>query len=62
VETLFPILKLPLVRRIRDKILNVYLNDNVKARVTQSDGSYVRVTRAKGDRMLDAQAALLKSR
>ena len=28
------------MRRLRDEILPVYLNDNVKARVMRPDGSY----------------------
>jgi polyphosphate kinase len=62
VEVLFPVLKPALVRLIRDKILAVYLADNVKARVLQSDGTYIRAFRDKGARPLNAQALLLKTR
>jgi polyphosphate kinase len=62
VETLFPIGKPSLVRQVRDRILSVYLSDNVKARRMQPDASYARVTPNDGGRAVNAQAALLKSR
>ena len=62
VETLFPVEKAALVKQIRDKILAVYLSDNLKARHMRSDGSYVRALPEKGQRSVEAQAALLKSR
>ena len=62
VEVLFPILKPTLVRHIRDRVLAVYLADNVKARLMASDGGYYRAPREKGQKSIDSQAALLKSR
>jgi polyphosphate kinase len=44
VEVLFPIEDRKLVRILREKVLELYLSDNVKAREMLSDGSYVRVS------------------
>jgi polyphosphate kinase len=60
VEVLFPIEKPALVKQIRDRILPVYLSDNVKARTMLPDGSYARVSRAKGQKPLDSQLMLLQ--
>jgi polyphosphate kinase len=62
VEVLAPIEKPSLVRLIRDKILSVYLADNVKARVMLTDGTYIRAQRPKGAKAINSQAVLLKSR
>jgi polyphosphate kinase len=45
VEVLVPITHPPLIRRLRDEVLALYLADNVKARELLSDGTYVRVSR-----------------
>ncbi len=57
VETMFPIQAPALARRVIDEILPVFLADNVKARVLQPDGSYVR-KKADGERV-QAQATFL---
>jgi polyphosphate kinase len=44
-EVLFPVLDPALAARLRDEILGAYLKDNVKARLLQPDGKYVRVPR-----------------
>lgn len=62
VEVLFPIEKPSLVRRLREKVLAVYLADNVKARRMTADGSYQRVRPAKGQKPLSSQAVLLEKR
>ncbi|MBI4888983.1 MAG: polyphosphate kinase 1 [Acidobacteria bacterium] len=62
VETLFPIERPALVRQIRDKILSVYLNDNVKARRMKRDGNYERAPRKEGEKPINSQAHLLKHR
>jgi len=62
VETLFPIQKPSLIRHIRDRILSVYLADNVTARRMKADGTYERVKRKEGEKAVNAQATLLKSR
>lgn len=44
-EVVFPILSPDLKTRLRKEILESYLRDNIKARVLQSDGDYVRAQR-----------------
>ena len=44
-EVVFPVLQPSLRERLREEILGAYLRDNVKARLLQPDGSYVRVQR-----------------
>jgi polyphosphate kinase len=41
-EVVFPILDAELAKRLREEILTAYLADNVKARLLQPDGGYVR--------------------
>jgi polyphosphate kinase len=62
VETLFPIEKPALIRQIRDRILSVYLSDNVKARRMKKDGTYERISRKDGEKAVNAQSYLLKHR
>ena len=45
-EVMFPVDDPALSARLRDEILGAYLKDNVKARLLQPDGSYVRAPRA----------------
>src|SRR5947199_908932 len=50
VELVFPVLA-PLLRHsVRNEILEAYLADNLKARVLQKDGSYIRAWQAQGKR------------
>ena len=57
VEVVFPI-KDPLLReRVVHEILNVYLADNVKARLLQKDGKYLRAWKAQGKRRSPVGAA-----
>jgi polyphosphate kinase len=58
-EILYPIEDTELKTRIIDEILVTYLNDNVKARLMQPDGSYVRVTPKEGAKLLRSQSALI---
>jgi polyphosphate kinase len=44
-EVLFPVTQPDLKKRLRDEILKAYLNDNVKARLLQPDGKYIRPPR-----------------
>jgi polyphosphate kinase len=62
IETLFPVTKPSLVRQIRDRILAVYLQDNVKARRMNSDGTYTRLQPARNQRPVNAQISLLRVR
>lgn len=43
VEILFPIQEKSMIHHIRKNILDVYLSDNVKARLMKSDGTYFRL-------------------
>ncbi len=43
VEVLFPVQKPGMIRHIRENILDIYLNDNVKARRMLADGTYERL-------------------
>ena len=58
-EILYPIEDTELKTRIIDEILVTYLNDNVKARLMQPDGSYVRVTPKEGAKLVRSQSALI---
>ena len=60
VEVLFPIQKASLRRQIRDRLLSVYLADNVKAREMTPEGGYRRVERG-SEKPINAQLALLKA-
>ena len=59
VEILYPIKNAELKSRITNEILMTHLNDNVKARLMQSDGSYVRVKRKDGDKPVRSQSELI---
>jgi polyphosphate kinase len=50
VEVLFPLKDTLLRERVRHEILGAYLADNVKTRVLQKDGSYIRVWQAHNKR------------
>ncbi len=55
VEILFPIEEPRLRNRIVDGLLGVSLMDNVKARILQPDGTYIRVTPEAGDPAIRSQ-------
>jgi polyphosphate kinase len=62
VEVLLPIESPELIRHLRDDILEVYLNDTMKARRLMPDGSYERI-KAKGNQPpLSSQAWLISHR
>jgi len=44
-EVVFPVTQLDLVKRLREEILPAYLADNMKARLLQPNGDYVRAPR-----------------
>jgi polyphosphate kinase len=50
VEVLFPVKDELLRQRVRQEILQSYLVDNLKSRILQKDGNYVRAWRAQGRR------------
>ena len=61
VEVLFPLKDALLRERVKQEILDVYLADNVKARLMQKDTHYVRVWQAQGKRKPPAGAAVVNS-
>ena len=62
VEILFPVLDKEMMVRIRDDILNITLNDNVKARELKSAGTYVLRKRAGGAKKLRSQEWFLENK
>ena len=60
VEILFPIEKQRLIRRLRDRILAKYLEDEDGARIMQPDGTYVRPEHTAGKKLLNSQTWFLK--
>jgi len=60
VEVLFPVEDRRLVRRLRDRILAKYLEDEGSARIMQPDSSYAQAARQPGKRLFDSQAYFLK--
>jgi len=58
-EILYPIEDTELKTRVIDEILMTSLNDNVKARLMQPDGSYVRVKPKDGGKQVRSQSALI---
>lgn len=55
VEILFPVQDVSLVRRLREEILAMYLNDNMKTRVLHADGSWEHLWPAEGEQPLNSQ-------
>ncbi len=55
VEVVFPVESPHLIRYVRDQVLRVYWNDNVKARVMQPDGTYEHRHPAPGEEPLNSQ-------
>ena len=62
VETIFPLRRAAMVKHLRDRVLAVYLTDNVKARVMNEAGEYPRAVRAGREQALNAQETLLARR
>jgi polyphosphate kinase len=59
VEVLFPVQDMPLIRYLRDEVLQTALNDNFKARIMQPDGSYIHLHPKDGEASLSLQTWLL---
>ncbi len=62
VEVIFPVEDSRMIRNIRNDILETYLVDNLKARLMQPDGSYLRSTPEKGQVQINTQEHLLSQR
>ena len=61
VEVLFPVKDALLRERVKQEMLDVYLADNVKARLLQKDGSYTRMWLVHGKRKPPTGAAAVNS-
>ncbi|NJN16070.1 MAG: polyphosphate kinase 1 [Oscillochloris sp.] len=61
VEQVFPLEDPNLVQYVRENLLDVYLNDNLRARVLEPDGTYRRIHPGDAE-PLDSQAPLLMER
>ena len=59
VEVLFPVRDPSMIRYLRDDVLGTCLNDNLRARRMQSDGSYVRLKPGPKQKSIDSQEWLL---
>jgi polyphosphate kinase len=62
VEILFPLRDAKLIQRVRDEILEVYLNDTAKARRMLPDGAYSRRKAPKGKRLANSQESWIPKR
>ncbi|NJD59840.1 MAG: polyphosphate kinase 1 [Anaerolineales bacterium] len=62
VEALFPVQDKDMILHIRDNILKIYYQDNIKARRMLADGSYVRVKPQENDEPLSIQNWFITSR
>ncbi len=62
VEVLFPVEDPRLIRHIHEDILELYLKDNVKARLMLPDGSFQRLKPAKGEPAFSIQEWLIERR
>jgi polyphosphate kinase len=59
VEVLFPLENIDHIRYLRDKVLETYLKDNMRARIMQQDGTYVRLKPPGTDHAVDVQEYLM---
>src|SRR6266508_3236241 len=55
VEVLFPLEDADHVRYVRDEMLDTYLKDNMRARLMQEDGTYVRLKSPSEEKAVDVQ-------
>jgi polyphosphate kinase len=62
VEVLFPVEDENIIRYLKDDVLAEYQNDNTKARLMKSDGTYEKITGKDGDAPLNIQVKLFDIR
>jgi polyphosphate kinase len=62
VEVLFPVEDKDMIRRLRDQVLEIYLQENIKAWRMQPDGSYERAQAPQDGALLDVQRWFLEQR
>ncbi len=55
VEVVFPVESKEHIKYLRNQVLDTYLKDNARARILQSDGSYIRLAPAAGKDIVDVQ-------
>jgi polyphosphate kinase len=55
VEVVFPVESKEQIKYLHNQILDIYLKDNARARILQSDGSYIRLAPAAGKDIIDVQ-------
>ncbi|MGZ9235377.1 MAG: RNA degradosome polyphosphate kinase, partial [Anaerolineales bacterium] len=59
VEVVFPVESADYIRYLRDHMLEIYLKDNMRARVMQEDGTYVRLQTPSEEKSVDVQKFLM---
>jgi polyphosphate kinase len=62
VEVLFPVEDKNIIRYLKDDVLAEYQNDNVKARLMRSDGTYEKISSKDGEPALNIQVKLFDIR
>ncbi|MBL8061919.1 MAG: polyphosphate kinase 1 [Anaerolineales bacterium] len=60
VEVMFPVENKAQVRFLREKILEVYLKDNIRARILEADGTYKRAKPGPDEKHFDVQSHLMR--
>jgi len=61
VEVVFPVEDAEHVRYLRDQILDIYLHDNMRARLMREDGTYLRLQPPGEEKAVDVQEFLMKN-
>jgi polyphosphate kinase len=61
VEVVFPVNDSEMIKYIREGILDIYLSDNLKARIMQPDGTYSRRTPSDKEEAISVQEWLLRN-
>lgn len=62
VEVLFPVEDAALIRHLREDVLEIYLQDNIKTWRMQPDGSYKPASPSKDEQLIDVQRWFLNQR
>lgn len=62
IEVLFPVEDRSLIRQLRDQVLALYLADNAKAHLMQTDGTYQRLLPEEGAAPIDSQSWFISRR
>ena len=62
VEVLFPVEDAALIRHLREDVLEIYLQDNIKTWRMQPDGSYKPASPSEGEQLIDVQRWFLNQR